>query len=83
MGLGLKKKYKMMLTSIVLWYHVGRARVKRFDQWLRLIKEEENFDSNKHDGVNGKQEEQGNWVNGLCFKVFFSPGLVARKMQEK
>jgi len=50
---------------------------------LRLIKEEENFDSNKHDNVDGEQGEQGNWVSGLSFKVLFFPSLVARKMQGK
>ena len=60
-----------------------KGKGKRFDHWLRLIKEEENFDSNKHDSVDGEQEEQGNWVNGLSFKVLFFPGLVARKMQGK
>ena len=37
------------------------------------IKEEENFDSIKHDSEDSEQEEQGNWVSGLSFKVWFFP----------
>ena len=59
-----------------------KSKGKRFYHWLRLIKEEENFDSNKHDSVDSEQGEQGNWVSGLSSKVLFFPDLVARKCEE-
>ena len=40
---------------------------------MRLIKEEENFDSNKHESVDDKQEEQGNWVSG---STGMEPGFI-------
>ena len=37
------------------------------------IKEEEKFDFIKHDSVDSEQEEQGTWVSGLSFKLWFFP----------
>ena len=37
------------------------------------IKEEEKFDFIKHDSVDNEQEEQGTWVSGLSFKLWFFP----------
>ena len=37
------------------------------------IKEEKKFDFIKHDSMDSEQEEQGNWVSGLSFKLRFFP----------
>ena len=47
------------------------------------IKEKENLDSNKHDSVDNKWEEQEiGWV-ACASKFCFFPGLVAGKLQRK
>ena len=50
-----------------------KSKGKRFYHWLRLIKEEENFDSNKHGSVEDEKEEQGNWVSG---SIGTEPGFI-------
>ena len=45
---------------------------------MRLIKEEENFDSNKHESVDDEQEEQGNWVSG---STGTEPGFIPEEGQ--